>query len=777
MGILTRRIAGLALVLSGLLLMGCSPITDDPPPPASYQYAAQVLLAAPVAGGGTRLVLAGIGDPPAARALDPALLPLTCRIRWAETSKAWSGLGYRDDRHLGEAEVTTIAPTRTGDGGRAFLITLPTVATDGSRTVVIQLDAPGPLTIAGTLGTRDAAGAWVHVPRPAVFVAGSAPDIEQAGTTVSSGSGAPPSTVVDPLLREALVLNELDTRFRRVTGRWDRINRRMAGPGVRVRPTLVDFPADEVMASAENRLLFSDDLTAPGWGKVLVQVVGDAGIAPDGTATAELVQPTSESGLHYVKRGFVAVDAEEATVAVYAKAQGWPSLYLEISARDGDYPAVLVDLVAGTVTRASQRLRDVAVESAGEGWWRIQASLALGSGTAATAVAFHVDEGRSTSGDGVAGVLVWGAQSVAGRHAAPRIPTGAEPVRVDQDVLEVDIRSLGADFSGAGTLAILGRPRSRGDADPVAHPLLAGVTSEVPATADAPLLIDPCGGRFRCGGTWTTARKERLMTPVLWAVSWNAGAWTVSENGVAIHQGTGASGTLRTVRLGGADQRCYNGDVLGLWWPRALADEALRQVAEQLVGHRGLSEVACWGDSLTDGVEGAMPWPEVLTREIDPWRWLDNRAVGGSNSIDCRQLLLATTERHDWVNVLWTGRNNSFDEPQVMADLRSMVDALPPPKRFLVLSILTSRLELRGTTTYQHITSLNSWMETTWPERYLDVRRLLIDAYDPASPTDVLQHDGDTVPESLRIDGLHLNTVGNRLVARAVAGRLAELGW
>ena len=58
--------------------------------------------------------------------------------------------------------------------------------------------------------------------------------------------------------------------------------------------------------------------------------------------------------------------------------------------------------------------------------------------------------------------------------------------------------------------------------------------------------------------------------------------------------------------------------------------------------------------------------------------------------------------------------------------------------------------------------------EETYGARFVDVRPVLVAAYDPAQPQDVKDHADDVVPASLRSDTLHLNSAGYKITAKAI---------
>jgi len=131
--------------------------------------------------------------------------------------------------------------------------------------------------------------------------------------------------------------------------------------------------------------------------------------------------------------------------------------------------------------------------------------------------------------------------------------------------------------------------------------------------------------------------------------------------------------------------------------------------------------------------------------------------------------------------LIWSGRNNPSPASTVLADIKAMIDRNKSGK-FLVLSVLNGAGEGNPSTAYTNITSLNSQLAALYGNRFVDVRRYLIDhGLQDAGITPITQDNtdvaADTVPVSLRTDGIHLITAGYTIVAQQVYARMQTLGW
>lgn len=182
-------------------------------------------------------------------------------------------------------------------------------------------------------------------------------------------------------------------------------------------------------------------------------------------------------------------------------------------------------------------------------------------------------------------------------------------------------------------------------------------------------------------------------------------------------------------------------------------------------------EIVAWGDSLTQGTGGnGDSWPVWFTRLSDGITVI-NKGVGGQTSTQIRERMLADRDSHGKFTVIWAGRNNAFDQKgTVQADIAAMVAAVGG-SNFLVVGIPNGAKEPKDGPDRWKLTlidTLNARLKETYGERFVDIRPILVAAYDPSQPQDEKDHSHDVVPSSLRSDSLHLNSAGYKIVARAI---------
>lgn len=204
-------------------------------------------------------------------------------------------------------------------------------------------------------------------------------------------------------------------------------------------------------------------------------------------------------------------------------------------------------------------------------------------------------------------------------------------------------------------------------------------------------------------------------------------------------------------------------------------DAALASAASQRA-------VAAWGDSHTAGYggsPGAVGYAEILAG-LAPGRQVFNGGVAGETSTQIADRQVRDVAHRGWTSVFWYGGNNQWDPDTIAIDLSRSIGTLAAGNdRYLVLSVLNQAApdERRGGWLYERIIGLNERLARTWGDRYLDVRRLLVQSARMDDARDRNDQADDVPPMSLRADGVHLNEAGYAIVARAVLQALDARGW
>lgn len=139
------------------------------------------------------------------------------------------------------------------------------------------------------------------------------------------------------------------------------------------------------------------------------------------------------------------------------------------------------------------------------------------------------------------------------------------------------------------------------------------------------------------------------------------------------------------------------------------------------------------------------------------------------------------------LQIFWGGRNNVNREGvhllDAVRDTQRMVNhMLGGTARYFVLGVTTTDTEINGTTGHTQVVELNEALKARFGERFIDVRRYLIDhgledAGINPTPTDLSRIANDTIPASLWSEGPHLNEAGYNVVCDLIAQKILEWGW
>jgi hypothetical protein len=221
-------------------------------------------------------------------------------------------------------------------------------------------------------------------------------------------------------------------------------------------------PALLVEPSAENLYQQSEDFANAYWSKANASFLGNQAVAPDGTLTADklimangiLPSIANASGVSRTQ----VVTSSAYRFSMFAKSAEFTGFRVRENAVEGSF--LDVNLSNGAITNGSvaQFISPLA-ENYGNGWYRISWT----SPTITNLNKYTIRVG--STGDGVSGIFVWGAQVETGSVATSYIPTTTQAITRGDEVIrktnvasligqsegtiyvEVDIRNLGASVS------------------------------------------------------------------------------------------------------------------------------------------------------------------------------------------------------------------------------------------------------------------------------------------------------------------------------------------
>ena len=191
-----------------------------------------------------------------------------------------------------------------------------------------------------------------------------------------------------------------------------------------------------------------------------------------------------------------------------------------------------------------------------------------------------------------------------------------------------------------------------------------------------------------------------------------------------------------------------------------------------LIPPAGLDQnnIAAWGDSFTDAGYGQ--YPRMLSQLTG--LSVFNGGIGGETSAQTKTRMTADAQKRNWPCIIWSGRNDSNNQPQVLASVAGMVASLGH-SNYLIVPIFNGQKEGTGSYAYSQIGPLNSALAKTYGNHYLDVRAYIVSKYDSTKAQDVIDHAANTTPASLRSDFLHPNIAGSNLIASYIYAHLDKL--
>lgn len=205
-------------------------------------------------------------------------------------------------------------------------------------------------------------------------------------------------------------------------------------------------------------------------------------------------------------------------------------------------------------------------------------------------------------------------------------------------------------------------------------------------------------------------------------------------------------------------------------------------------------KIVWWGDSMTEA------WNEIgyaysplyylaqymkidtLAYHTDGTGWHYNvgagdsmlfmEGVSGQTSIQIRDRFLSHPELWDGNQIIWAGKNNAGSTEQVFND-DSIMLSKPSHKRYIIIGVLASSWDYKGTIIYKVIKDLNARLKESYGDHFIDPLEVLL-PYANLNSDDTLAIKNDVFPYSLTIDGVHLKDQGTRYIAQAVFDKLTK---
>jgi hypothetical protein len=173
-----------------------------------------------------------------------------------------------------------------------------------------------------------------------------------------------------------------------------------------------------------NLLTFSEQVDNVIWIKTNVNVTQNAGIAPDGTNTADLVVPNTTAGEHNVSNSSAPLSpvTNFETYSIYAKSSGYTFLGIRINV-SSTWVVSFFNLSNGTVVSSGANFSNTRIEDVGNGWYRCSVTYQNRTANGLQTIPSNNGSSVTFSGNNVDGVLLWGAQLETSVSPTTYIPT------------------------------------------------------------------------------------------------------------------------------------------------------------------------------------------------------------------------------------------------------------------------------------------------------------------------------------------------------------------
>lgn len=177
-----------------------------------------------------------------------------------------------------------------------------------------------------------------------------------------------------------------------------------------------------------NLLTYSEQFDNAVWIKTASTITSNAGTAPDGTLTADLLQDTTATSQHYINQNINVTSGQTYTISFYAKNNGYGKVTFTWPTGLSAFPSSNVTFTFATGAATVVGAGSASMTDVGDGWYRCVATNTASATVTGSNMYFSLNGLVSYTGTGTGGAYFWGAQLEAGAFATSYIPTVASQV-------------------------------------------------------------------------------------------------------------------------------------------------------------------------------------------------------------------------------------------------------------------------------------------------------------------------------------------------------------
>ena len=181
-----------------------------------------------------------------------------------------------------------------------------------------------------------------------------------------------------------------------------------------------------ITSTTTNLAIRSEEFDNATWVQTGLNAFGSGSVAnaiaaPDGTVTGDLIEEDTSTGFHRVSQTLISgtISTGTYTASVYVKANQRSRAYISLDDNaTGEVTAgfALLTQAFNITTAGSWSGSTASIEDVGDGWFRISLTSAKGDGSSALTLRVGIAQVSVTTisytGNGTAGLYVWGAQLV-----------------------------------------------------------------------------------------------------------------------------------------------------------------------------------------------------------------------------------------------------------------------------------------------------------------------------------------------------------------------------